>query len=86
MQIPTIFDAWGITEENPCTWQYFRDNLNAWLWKMQDREKLQETVDKFYSLSFKYRMQGKLEESKKMATKALRLEGSLTKCKPIEIP
>ena len=30
-------------------------------------------------------MQGKKEESAKMAYKALRLEGSLTKCKPIDI-
>jgi len=42
-------------------------------------------VDDFFALSLKYKMQGKEEESKAMATKALRLEGSLTKCKPIEI-
>ena len=42
-------------------------------------------VDDFFALSMKYKMQGKLDESKDMATKALRLEGSLTKCKPIEI-
>ena len=60
--------------------------MNAWLWKMQERELLQEAVDKFFALSLKYKMQGKKEESKDMATKALRLEGSLTKCKPIEIP
>jgi hypothetical protein len=43
-------------------------------------------VDDFFALSLKYKMQGKDEESKVMATKALRLEGSLTKCKPIERP
>jgi len=43
-------------------------------------------VDDFFALSLKYKMQGKDEESKAVATKALRLEGSLTKCKPIEIP
>ena len=42
-------------------------------------------VDDFFSLSLKYKMQGKDEESKEMATKALRLEGSLTKCKPIDV-
>ena len=42
-------------------------------------------VDDFFALSLKYKMQGKAEESKAMATKALRLEGSLTKCKPIDI-
>jgi hypothetical protein len=42
-------------------------------------------VNEFFALSMKYKMQGKKEESNKMATKALRLEGSLTKCKPIDI-
>lgn len=43
-------------------------------------------IDEFFALSLKYKMQGKDEESKKMATNALRLQGSLTKCTPIEIP
>ena len=43
-------------------------------------------VDDFFALSLKYKMQGKEDASKEMATKALRLEGSLTKCKPIEPP
>ena len=42
-------------------------------------------VDDFFALSLKYKMQGKKDESNAMATKALRLEGSLTKCKPIDI-
>ena len=43
-------------------------------------------VSDFFALSLKYKMQGKDEDSKAMATKALRLEGSLTKCKPVEKP
>ena len=39
-------------------------------------------VDDFFALSLKFKMQGKDTESKEMATKALRLQGSLTKCKP----
>ena len=42
-------------------------------------------VDDFFALSLKYKMQGKQDESNKMATKALRLEGSLTKCKAIHV-
>ena len=84
-EIPTLFDAWEITEEKKCTWQEFRDGMNTRLWKMQDRDVLQQRVDDFFALSLKYKMQGKTEDSKVMATKALRLEGSLTKCKPIEI-
>lgn len=86
MQIPILFDAWGITDDNKCKWQQFTAGLNNWLWKLQDREVLQQTVDDFFALSLKYKMQGKDEDSKVMATKALRLEGSLTKCKPIDIP
>ena len=59
--------------------------MNHWLWKMQDRDVLEKRVEDFFALSLKYKMQGKNEDSKTMATKALRLEGSLTKCKPIEI-
>ena len=50
-----------------------------------DRELLEETVENFFALSYKYKMQGKDTECKDMATKALRLQGSLTKAKPIEI-
>ena len=83
-EVESMFDPWGITDENLCTWHRFRDGLNTWLWKMQDREVLQTMVDDFFALSLKYKMQGKDEQSSEMATKALRLEGSLTKCKPIE--
>jgi hypothetical protein len=40
---------------------------------MVDREVLEETVENFFALSYKYKMQGKDTESKDMATKALRL-------------
>ena len=85
-EIPTLFDAWDVSDEKKCTWQKFTAGLNNWLWRLQDRDVLQKMVDDFFALSLKYKMQGKDEESKAMATKALRLEGSLTKCKPIEIP
>lgn len=52
---------------------------------MVDRDQLEEVVNEFFALSYKYKMQGKDTESKDMATKALRLQGSLTKTKPIEI-
>ncbi len=84
-EITILFDKWDITEEKNCKWQQFTAGLNNWLWRLQDREVLQQMVDDFFALSLKYKMQGKDEESKAMATKALRLEGSLTKCKPIDI-
>ena len=84
-EVKILFDKWEPNEEEKYFWQQFRDGLNTWLWKLQDREVLQKMVDDFFALSLKYKMQGKAEESKQMATKALRLEGSLTKCKPIDI-
>ena len=84
-EIQVVFEPWNITDENLCTWIQFREGCNTWLWRMQDREVLQKMVDDFFALSLKYKMQGKDEKSKEMATKALRLEGSLTKCKPIDI-
>lgn len=84
-EIQHLFDSWQGDEEGKFFWPQFRDGLNTWLWRMQDREVLQQMVDEFFALSLKYKMQGKDEESKEMATKALRLEGSLTKCKPIDV-
>ena len=84
-EIKVLFDKWPCNDEEKYIWQQFRDGLNTWLWKLQDREVLQQMVDDFFALSLKYKMQGKMDESKQMATKALRLEGSLTKCKPIDI-
>ena len=44
---------------------------------------MQEVIDDFFAKAFKFKMQGKDNESKDMATKALRLQGSLTKTKPM---
>lgn len=85
-EVEEVFEPWQITAEKPCTWIKFREGMNCWLWKMTDREQLQKMIDEFFALSLKYKMQGKDDLSKEMATKALRLEGSLTKCTPIEIP
>ena len=72
------------TAEGSVTWERFREDLvNRFPWKMVDRDVLEETVENFFALSYKYKMQGKDTESKEMATKALRLQGSLTKAKPM---
>jgi hypothetical protein len=85
-EIESVFESWEITEEKPCTWVQFREGMNCWIWRLQDRQKLQKMIDDFFALSLKYKMQGKDEECQQMATNALRLEGSLTKCTPIEVP
>lgn len=74
------------TKEGLVTWIYFRENMvNAFPWKLVDREQLAEVVDNFFALSYKYKMQGKDAECKDMATKALRLQGTLTKTKAVEV-
>ena len=55
-EIEIIFDDWGITEEHPCSWIQFREGLNKWIWRMQDREKLEKMKDNFYALAQKYKM------------------------------
>jgi hypothetical protein len=47
-------------------------------------EQLNEVVNQFFAKAYKFKMQGKDNESKDMTTKALRLQGSLTKTKPIQ--
>ena len=79
-----IFDQWDKNTDGKLTWEEFREGCNRWEWRQVELEKLQEVVDDFFAKSFKFKMQGKDIESKEMATKALRLQGSLTKCKPIE--
>ena len=62
------------TKDGPVDWEKFREVLCARIpWKMMDREALEEIVNEFFALSYKYKMQGKDNESKDMATKALRL-------------
>lgn len=52
---------------------------------MVDNATLQATIDDFFAKAQKLKMQGKEAESREMASKALRLQGSLTSAKPIEI-
>jgi hypothetical protein len=44
-------------DEKLVTWEHFRENLvNKWPWKMVDRDQLEETVNEFFALSYKYKM------------------------------
>lgn len=51
---------------------------------MTDSEYLNDMVNDFFARAYKFKMQGKDAEYKDMTTKALRLQGSLTKTKPIQ--
>ena len=82
-EVDDIFDKWDKNTDGVLTWQEFREGANKWEWRQVELEKLQEVIDDFFAKSFKFKMQGKDEESKEMATKALRLQGSLTKTKPM---
>lgn len=66
------------------TWEHFRNSCNEWEWRMVPYEQLNEVVNEFFAKAYKFKMQGKDTESKEMTTKALRLQGSLTKTKPIQ--
>jgi hypothetical protein len=79
-KIDKLFEAWP----DKVTWEYFRQNCNQWEWRQVPLEKLNETVNEFFAKAYKFKMQGKDAEYKDMTTKALRLQGSLTKTKPIQ--
>ena len=63
-----------MNKDGKLTWFDFRECLNTkWPWRLQDREKLNEVVDSFFKMSYKYRMQGNDKDSKEYAARALRL-------------
>ena len=86
-EVAHLIDNWDFNKDTGrLTWFEFRDCLNnKWSWRLTDREKLNEMIDQFFKLAYKYRMQGNEKDSKEYAARALRLQGSLTKTKPIEI-
>jgi hypothetical protein len=47
-------------------------------------DELNEIINEFFAKAYKFKMQGKDVEYKDQTTKALRLQGSITKTKPIE--
>jgi hypothetical protein len=50
---------------------------------MTDRDKLNEVIESFFKQAQKCKMQGNDKDSKEYAARALRLQGSLTKTKPM---
>ena len=84
-QYESLFANWQETDDGLITWHYFAEGSNQWAWKMVDYDTLQATIDDFFAKAHKFKMQGKESESREMASKALRLQGSLSRAKPIEI-
>lgn len=80
-----LAEKWEFNKDTSKTsWFEMRDSLNIkWSWRLQDRERLNETVDAFFKQAYKFRMQGNEKDSKEYAARALRLQGSITKTKPM---
>ena len=80
-----LAEKWEFNKDTSKTsWFEMRDALNIkWSWRLQDRERLNETVDAFFKQAYKFRMQGNEKDSKEYAARALRLQGSITKTKPM---
>ena len=73
-EVSQVVDSWEFNKDGRVTWFDFRENLNEkWSWRLQEREKLNETIDQFFKLAYKYRMQGNDKDSKEYAARALRL-------------
>jgi hypothetical protein len=81
-----LFANFDKNADGKVSWPEFRDKLNNWEWRMTERSALEEKVESIYKQAYKLRMQGNDKESKDLLTKALRLQGSLTKTEPIEPP
>jgi hypothetical protein len=60
-----------------------RERLNSWAWKLTDRDHLNEMIDTYFKMSYKCKMQGNDKDSKEYAARALRLQASVTKSKPM---
>ena len=82
-EVENVFDDWNTNKDNKITWFEFREGLNRWQWRLQDKEKLDELVEQFFKQSYKFKMQGNDKDSKEYAARALRLQGSQTKTKPM---
>ena len=78
-----LFTNWAENDDGVITWHYFAEGCNQWQWHFVDSETLQATIDDFFAKAHKFKMQGKEAESREMASKALRLQGSLTRAKPM---
>lgn len=79
------FEGWPFNEEGLITWHFYAENCNSWPWRMMEASRLQANIDDFFAKAHKLKMQGKEAESREMASKALRLQGSLSRAKPIEL-
>ena len=83
--VDQLFEAWNTNKDGKVSWVEFRDGLNRWEWRLTERDKLNEKVEQFFKMAYKCKMQGNDKDSKEYAARALRLQGSLTKTKPIEV-
>jgi len=78
-----LFTHWKTDNEGLITWHNFTEWCNQWQWRFVDSDTLNATIEEFFAKAYKLKMQGKDAESREMASKALRLQGSLTRAKPV---
>jgi hypothetical protein len=82
-QYEGLFANWQENGDGLITWHYFAEGCNQWPWRMVDMVSLNATIDEFFARAHKLKMQGKEAESREMASQALRLQGALTRAKPM---
>ncbi len=47
-ELEHLFDDWNTNKDDKISWIEFREGLNRWTWKLQDRTKLDQIVDTFF--------------------------------------
>ena len=55
------------------------------MWHLVSQEELDQIINDYFAQSHKLKMQGKVEESMQVALKASRLQGTMSKTKPIQV-
>ena len=78
-----LFDDWDKNKDGKITWTEFLRGMNRFKWKLLDLEVLNGRVEKFFGEAYIFKMQGNMDEARENAYKALRLQGAVTKTKPM---
>lgn len=84
-EVEGMFDDWDKNEDGKISWKEFRNGMNRWKWRLIDMDGLESRVDSYFAEANKKKIQGKMDEAREEAYKALKLQGTLTKTKPIEV-
>ena len=77
-QYEQLFVNWSVNEQGLISWHMFAEGCNQWQWRMLEKSNLQGRINNYFTRAQKLKMQGKEDQSRDEASKALRLEGAMS--------